>query len=267
MASSAMTMRDMDLYMESKGYIVDRQYDTTKQEYKFTISDGSFKKTYWWKYDRKTGAKKEAADNMLKDFVKTEKLLAPFNKPHSGLWGDMKHGYEYVEDLSSIDKMIKYVEREGDFDEVIFDRDPIRFEGSFALRKGNFHMTHWITLSRTLNGFDSFAIKLELDNMIEKFNKSKLNNTYIKEDIAMGYGVRKEFIIPELNNRKLTIKDVIFNAPATIVFWSDGTKTVVKAQNDDVFDKEKGLAMAITKKFFGNKGNYYNQVVKWLNND
>lgn len=94
---------------------------------------------------------------------------------------------------------------------------------------------------------------------IQDYNKADVELTkYIErrmEDMTIS--------IPELNNRKLTIKDVIFNDPATIVFWSDGTKTVVKAVNED-FDKEKGLAMAITKKFFGNKGNYYNNIKKWL---
>lgn len=59
------------------------------------------------------------------------------------------------------------------------------------------------------------------------------------------------------------IKKVIFNPPATIVIWEDGTKTVVKAQNDDEFDSEKGLAMAISKKALGNKGNYCNEIKKW----
>lgn len=59
------------------------------------------------------------------------------------------------------------------------------------------------------------------------------------------------------------IKEVIFNSPATIVFWKDGSKTVVKAQNDETFDPEKGLAMAIAKKTMGNKGNYYNEIKKW----
>lgn len=63
------------------------------------------------------------------------------------------------------------------------------------------------------------------------------------------------------------IKDVIFNDPATIVFWADGTKTVVKCQDDDIFDPEKGLAMAITKKALGNKGNYCNELKKWLPKD
>lgn len=68
--------------------------------------------------------------------------------------------------------------------------------------------------------------------------------------------------IPEYK-RNRHIKNVIFNDPATIVFWNDGTKTVVKVQNEK-FDPEKGLAMAIAKKYFGNHGNYYNEFKKWL---
>lgn len=62
------------------------------------------------------------------------------------------------------------------------------------------------------------------------------------------------------------IKRVIFNDPATIVLWEDGTKTVVKKQKDDArkkFDKEKGLAMAIAKKALGNQGNYFETFKKW----
>lgn len=60
------------------------------------------------------------------------------------------------------------------------------------------------------------------------------------------------------------IKNVIFNNPATIVFWHDGTKTVVKCQEGDDFDPEKGLTMAIAKKFFSNRGSYYNIINKWV---
>lgn len=62
------------------------------------------------------------------------------------------------------------------------------------------------------------------------------------------------------------IKKVIFNDPATIVLWSDNTKTVVKAENE-AFDKEKGLAMAISKKALGNQGNYFEEFKKWVNYD
>ena len=60
------------------------------------------------------------------------------------------------------------------------------------------------------------------------------------------------------------IKKVIFNNPATVVYWVDGTKTVVKVGKNEVFDPEKGLAMAISKKSLGNQGNYYNEFKKWI---
>lgn len=63
---------------------------------------------------------------------------------------------------------------------------------------------------------------------------------------------------------KEAITKVIFNDPATIVFWSSGDKTVVKCCENDVYDPEKGLAMAICKYIFGN-GNYFHRVFKdWL---
>ena len=55
------------------------------------------------------------------------------------------------------------------------------------------------------------------------------------------------------------IKDVIFNGPATIVKWDDGTKTVVKCCEGDTFDPEKGLAIAISKKALGD----CSEIKKW----
>lgn len=62
------------------------------------------------------------------------------------------------------------------------------------------------------------------------------------------------------------IKRVVFNNPATIVFWSDDTKTVVKCQKEkgDTYSKETGLAMAIAKKAYGNKGRFNDVFTKWL---
>ena len=62
------------------------------------------------------------------------------------------------------------------------------------------------------------------------------------------------------------IKRVIFNNPATIVFWEDGTKTVIKEHGDE-FDEEKGLAMAIAKRALGNTGRYYNVFKKFVPKD
>lgn len=63
-----------------------------------------------------------------------------------------------------------------------------------------------------------------------------------------------------------TITNVIFNPPATIVFWSDKTKTVVKCDYEyETYDPEKGIAMAIAKKTMGdNKYEYYNTFLHWM---
>ena len=64
---------------------------------------------------------------------------------------------------------------------------------------------------------------------------------------------------------KLSITNVIFSPPATIVFWSDKTKTVVKCDPKEDYDPEKGIAMAICKKMIGdNKRDYYNVFLHWI---
>lgn len=104
-------------------------------------------------------------------------------------------------------------------------------------------------LQKQLKNMEDKMISMSIDtdiNVTEEVAKGYLNSIYGKKLILMP-----------------RIKNVIFNDPATIVFWSDNTKTVVKAQ-DEPFDPEKGLAMAICKKALGNKGNYYNEIKKWL---
>ena len=56
---------------------------------------------------------------------------------------------------------------------------------------------------------------------------------------------------------------MIFNPPCTIVLWSDDTKTIVRTQNNEKFDPEKGLAMAIAKKTLGNTGHYFDEIKRW----
>lgn len=61
-----------------------------------------------------------------------------------------------------------------------------------------------------------------------------------------------------------TIKKVIFNNPATIIYWNDGSKTVVKCQNGEYFDKEKGFALAYLKKLLGNDNTFNKEIHKWV---
>lgn len=68
----------------------------------------------------------------------------------------------------------------------------------------------------------------------------------------------------ETNMTAASIKNVIFNPPATIVFWTDGSKTVVKCNAKDEFDPEKGLAMAIAKRCADNSDDFYKEIKKWV---
>lgn len=47
------------------------------------------------------------------------------------------------------------------------------------------------------------------------------------------------------------IERVVFSGPATIVFWEDGTKTVVKAMKGEKVEHYAGFAAACMKKLFG----------------
>ena len=73
--------------------------------------------------------------------------------------------------------------------------------------------------------------------------------------------------IVRLSMCSVSIRKVIFNNPATIVLWSDGTKTVVKCGPDDIFDEEKGLAMAIVKKMAGNDSRFHKVFKQWCKPD
>ena len=84
----------------------------------------------------------------------------------------------------------------------------------------------------------------------------------IFNDVMSGVTPSNEVVVLGSIKDAFAIKNVIYNDPATIVYWEDGTKTVVKANNEK-FDKEKGLAMCFAKKAMGNKGNYFEAFKKW----
>lgn len=73
----------------------------------------------------------------------------------------------------------------------------------------------------------------------------------IKNDVKVSSTVYKPY--GSVLYKELKIENVIFNGPATIVIWNDGSKTVVKCYEYDKYDPEKGLAMAICKKFLGDE--------------
>lgn len=108
-----------------------------------------------------------------------------------------------------------------------------------------------------------------------KYESDTLINPVLAMDIdkemrmLAKHTLNKIFGVERLERREntMTIKKVYFNDPVTVVLWEDGTKTIVRSGDGDIYDPEKGLAMAIAKKALGNKGNYYEIFKKWLPDD
>lgn len=78
-----------------------------------------------------------------------------------------------------------------------------------------------------------------------QYEDSKQFIKHLFGEVHKEFGKRRKEII-EMN----TPMKIIFNEPATVVFWKDGSKTVAKAHNE-TFDPEKGLAMCYAKKALG----------------
>ena len=94
------------------------------------------------------------------------------------------------------------------------------------------------------------ALAMDIDKEMKMLAKAGLNKIFGAKNTERKNDMR--------------IKKVHFNEPATVVLWEDGTKTIVKSCEGDIYDPEKGLAMAIAKKALGNQGNYYEVFKKWL---
>lgn len=95
---------------------------------------------------------------------------------------------------------------------------------------------------------EDFLEALEIERNERRYRKYKkeLDEMLFEERLFNYFGIEK----------------VIFNPPATIVIWLDGTKTVVKC-NGEKFDQEKGLAMAISKRALAVGNKYHKVFKKW----
>lgn len=102
--------------------------------------------------------------------------------------------------------------------------------------------------------------------MIEAMGEDGINGLYVIVDGCKHY-MGRGYTRIEMSSPKLKVDKVIYNPPATIVFWNDGTKTVVMCQEcplcSDGFEalnafecdcfsprwsKARGLAHAMLKK-------------------
>lgn len=66
---------------------------------------------------------------------------------------------------------------------------------------------------------------------------------------------------PQLGKILPDYKQIVFNPPATIVLWNDGTKTVVKCDEEDVYDPKYGMMLCFMKRALGNTSRGLNDVL------
>lgn len=197
------------------------------------------------------------------------------------LLGDINGGYRYIDEatvnaLTAWDYVAEQKKRMEQGPKIDYHLIPARGSGKSLLNAKLLSELdiNGFELKPTVNG-GTFVIQRQPNaDLIESITSNRFLSpeelkhitAYIQNDVVMNTMLNEKennMKITRVYGEPLRIKEVIFNNPATIVFWNDDTKTVVKADNDE-FDPEKGLAMAIAKKFLGNKGNYYNEFRKWL---
>ena len=77
-----------------------------------------------------------------------------------------------------------------------------------------------------------------------------------KEELRKEFLSKMKFLRDKVAETKnfysLNVSKIIFNPPATIVFWEDGTKTVVKCSAEDKFNEYYGFLVALGKKVYEN---------------
>ena len=121
---------------------------------------------------------------------------------------------------------------------------------------GHIYVTNFLEGGRTTVYPDSYNAYKSITNSIEQYIKSSKSSINIDvSGLHINYGG---------DDYTFGIKKLIFSNPATIVFWKDGTKTVVKCQDGETFDPEKGVALCYMKKALGNKSNFNNTLKKCL---
>ncbi len=79
--------------------------------------------------------------------------------------------------------------------------------------------------------------------------------------------IEEGLTITTMDGEEKTIERVIFNKPATVLIFTDGTKTVVKTTEDDDFQPDHGFAMAVVKTIFGSGSSFKRYVKQWVIED
>lgn len=119
---------------------------------------------------------------------------------------------------------------------------------------------------RPFNSSADHTFVIDIDQIMDPYVVTKsvrMPTNYAKQALNATYGIASKKSIPEIKNVHF-----MHDSGLTVVIWEDGTKTFVKCGKDEpIFDEEKALAMAISKKAMGNEYKYFEKIKKWLPNN
>lgn len=125
-------------------------------------------------------------------------------------------------------------------------------------------------LSRSI-GLDAIEKIFREDKGLSEWDRQTLNSERYKKKLKAYYPSTgmSDVHLGKLANEmfpKIGVQDIdhiVFNYPATIVIFRDGTKEVVKVSDDDEYQPEVGVAMAIVNKMFGSRSRYKKFIKKF----
>lgn len=250
-----MKMQEMNEAFEREGFDVKRHYSTDDKKYYFDITKDGIGSCgeFTWNVSLPNHVNNSRQEKFVKDLISTwEKAYEKFHSHPKPTPYDL---YQLQRELAVHGGEAKLVVYENVYPVRINDVTIDSLAGEVPK----------VSVEGELR---SFTPEDRVELAKEKHNQSVDSYYNILCARANGKSLMAAKQIYDMlgHSNPFAIEKVIFNGPATIVMWMDGTKTIVKCQDGDEFDPEKGLAMAISKKAFGNKGNYCDVFKKALKN-
>ena len=122
---------------------------------------------------------------------------------------------------------------------------------------------YYFKIANGINLIPGGIYEIEADNTtkygtyvsIEGFCK---DTDFTKEKLGMFRTITKAKCIDAPPIQTFHKKIIVNKDKETVcVIWKDGSKTIMKPQNGDIFDVEKGIALCFMKRMHENRGAYY----------
>lgn len=130
--------------------------------------------------------------------------------------------------------------------------------------KGEDNELHELTVNKATFEFDGGDITVDARHAYDPMYYDPVAIAQMVELAVDGIGILLKGFMDERVFHVSPVKKVVFNDPATVVYWIDGSKTVVKRSEDDEWDPEKGLLLCFMKRMFGNTGRYNDVLKEWM---